>query len=329
MAKSMEWTYVRSSTSLPLPVVSPCRRLRRICRSPSRRCRRVFVASSANSEVELFHRVGRGLVLTAAGRALVGPARQMTRSSAAAFDVAIGTADEPRGRLDICSAAHGLEGPIARIVADFRERWPAVTVRVGELPQGATSEQVLADGACEVVFSYWPPDMSGAVHESVGVNEYWLAVPSGVHPDVWPNGVKPAAGEPVSLTALPDLPVWVCSNTRGLGLPSSRLCRPPGPGLDVDGVGAAGRPSARSSLLVWAWHSWSVRWREVGRVRRGDISGGAGDLTELRASSSIRRRSRRWAGCSWRACDVGRCSRCTQTRPVRAGRRGRPRSSAG
>ena len=104
--------------------------------------------------VELFHRVGRGLVLTAAGRALVGPARQMTRSSAAAFDVAIGTADEPRGRLDICSAAHGLEGPIARIVADFRERWPAVTVRVGELPQGATSEQVLAYGACEVVCIY-------------------------------------------------------------------------------------------------------------------------------------------------------------------------------
>jgi len=157
--------------------------------------------------VELFHRVGRGLVLTAAGRALVGPARQMMRSSAAAFNVAIGTADEPRGRLDICSAAHGLEGPIARIVADFRERWPAVTVRVGELPQGATSEQVLADGACEVVFSYWPPDMSALSTKVLGVNEYWLAVPSGVHPDVWPNGVKPAAGEPVSLTALPDLPV--------------------------------------------------------------------------------------------------------------------------
>ncbi len=118
--------------------------------------------------VELFHRVGRGLVLTAAGRALVGPARQMTRSSAAAFDVAIGTADEPRGRLDICSAAHGLEGPIARIVADFRERWPAVTVRVGELPQGATSEQVLADGACEVVFSYWPPDMSALSTKVLG-----------------------------------------------------------------------------------------------------------------------------------------------------------------
>lgn len=157
--------------------------------------------------IDLFHRVGRGLVLTSAGRALVGPARQMMRSSAAASNIAIGAADEPRGRLDICSAAHGLEGSVARIVAEFRAQWPAITVRVSELPRGATAQQVLADGACEVVFSYWPPEMSALTTKLIGVNEYWLAVPSQAPLTVWPDGVKPVAGESVSLTALPDLPV--------------------------------------------------------------------------------------------------------------------------
>lgn len=117
--------------------------------------------------VELFHRVGRGLVLTAAGRALVGPARQMTRSSAAAFDVAIGTADEPRGRLDICSAAHGLEGPIARIVADFRERWPAVTVRsvsCRRVQRLSRCWQTRVRGGLQLLATRHV----GAVHESVG-----------------------------------------------------------------------------------------------------------------------------------------------------------------
>lgn len=157
--------------------------------------------------VELFHRVGRGLVLTSAGRALVGPARQMMRSSAAASNAAIGVDMEPKGRLDICSAAHGLEGPVARIVADFRRRCPGITVRVSELPRGASTESVLADGVCELVFSYWPPEMSALSTHVIGVNDYWLAVPGTAPRSVWPSGMKPPAGESVSLTELPNLPV--------------------------------------------------------------------------------------------------------------------------
>ncbi len=157
--------------------------------------------------VELFHRVGRGLVLTSAGRALIGPARQMMRSSAAASTAAIGVDIEPKGRLDICSAAQGLEGPVARIVADFRRRCPGITVRVSELPRGDTAEQVLADGVCELVFSYWPPEMSELSTHVIGVNDYWLALPPQAPLSVWPRGIKPTVGEPVSLTALPDLPV--------------------------------------------------------------------------------------------------------------------------
>lgn len=157
--------------------------------------------------VELFHRVGRGLVLTSAGRALVGPARAMMRSSAAASNAAIGVDAEPKGRLDICSAAHGLEGPVARIVADFRRRCPGITVRVSDLPRGATADHALADGACELVFSYWPPELSSLSTRVIGVNEYWLAVPSQAASDVWPGGVKPVAGEPVPLSGLPNLPV--------------------------------------------------------------------------------------------------------------------------
>ncbi|WP_094270201.1 LysR family transcriptional regulator [Rhodococcus sp. OK302] len=157
--------------------------------------------------VDLFHRVGRGLVLTSAGRALIGPARAMLRSSAAASNAAIGVDAEPKGRLDICSAAPGLEGPVARIVADFRRRCPGITVRVSDLPRGATAEHALADGACELVFSYWPPELSSLSTQVIGVNEYWLAVPSQAASDLWPGGVKPASEQPVPLSALPNLPV--------------------------------------------------------------------------------------------------------------------------
>ena len=110
--------------------------------------------------VELFHRVGRGLILTSARRALIVPARQMMHTSASAFNAATGVDDEPRGRLDICSAAPGVEGSVARIVTDFRARLPGITVRVTEIPKGTTADHVIADGTCEVVFSYWPPEMS-------------------------------------------------------------------------------------------------------------------------------------------------------------------------
>lgn len=103
-------------------------------------------------------------------------------------------------------------------LTDWRVRWRVsslisgyvargITVSVSALPRGATAEQALADGVCELVFSYWPPEMSALSTRILVVNDYWLAVPSQAPLSLWPVGVKPDAGESVSLTELPDLPV--------------------------------------------------------------------------------------------------------------------------
>ncbi|EKT76327.1 LysR family transcriptional regulator, partial [Rhodococcus opacus M213] len=60
--------------------------------------------------VELFHRVGRGLVLSAAGKAFVGPARKIVRDLVAAESSLVDVSGLPRGRLDICASAHVAEG---------------------------------------------------------------------------------------------------------------------------------------------------------------------------------------------------------------------------
>lgn len=98
----------------------------------------------------LFHRIGHRVVLTAAGRALLEPARQVLRdirTIRAAVDAVAGVA---AGQLDLVALPTLAVEPTARLVADFRRAHPGVTVRLTE-PED--TEELLAfvrDGRCEV-----------------------------------------------------------------------------------------------------------------------------------------------------------------------------------
>jgi DNA-binding transcriptional LysR family regulator len=78
--------------------------------------------------VPLFHRVGRGVVLSDAGAQLIEPARQVVRDLEAARDAARSARGLTRGRVElIAMPSPGME-PLSTLIRDFTAAHPAMTV---------------------------------------------------------------------------------------------------------------------------------------------------------------------------------------------------------
>ncbi len=78
--------------------------------------------------VPLFHRVGRGIVLSDAGRQLIEPARQVVRDLEAALAAARSARGLERGRVElIAMPSPGME-PLSTLIQDFTDAHPAMTV---------------------------------------------------------------------------------------------------------------------------------------------------------------------------------------------------------
>ncbi|WP_460959935.1 LysR family transcriptional regulator [Parasphingorhabdus pacifica] len=150
--------------------------------------------------VDLFHRIGRGMVLTSAGRAFVGPARQILRDMVAAEGAMVDAAGLPRGRLDIHTAPALATHPVAPLVGRFRQRYPNVSVRLGECQDGDSCASLIHEGHCEMVICHLPAASAGLDVCELGVHEYWLVLP--------PDTELPEH-DPLPLSALPDLPLVI------------------------------------------------------------------------------------------------------------------------
>lgn len=107
----------------------------------------------------LFHRIGRRVLLTAAGEAFVEPARRMLRDAAVARSAVADVAGLTGGHLEIVSLPTLVVEPLVDLVGRFRAAHPKVLVRIAE-PEGSTdvvervrsgaSELGLGDGAVAV-----------------------------------------------------------------------------------------------------------------------------------------------------------------------------------
>ncbi|HUO40194.1 MAG TPA: LysR family transcriptional regulator [Mycobacterium sp.] len=98
----------------------------------------------------LFHRVGRGVVLSDAGKALAGPARVVLRDIDEATAVMRGLQGLRGGRVDLITLpSPGME-PLTTILTSFARRHPDVTVNV---KAGFTPQEILdsvRSGSCEI-----------------------------------------------------------------------------------------------------------------------------------------------------------------------------------
>lgn len=100
--------------------------------------------------VELFHRVGRGVVLSDAGAALVVPARQVLRDLEIAHATVESTKGLQRGRVQIASMpSPGIE-PLGVIVRAFLAAHPGLSVDVLGAFEPADVVSLVAQGRSEV-----------------------------------------------------------------------------------------------------------------------------------------------------------------------------------
>lgn len=100
--------------------------------------------------VRLFHRVGRGVVISSAGRELVGPARQVLRDLRAARATVDSVKGVLRGRMELATMpSPGIE-PLGALTAEFARRHPGVVVGADAAFTADEVVQLIKQGACEL-----------------------------------------------------------------------------------------------------------------------------------------------------------------------------------
>jgi DNA-binding transcriptional LysR family regulator len=148
--------------------------------------------------VELFHRVGRGLRLSAAGQALTGPARQILRAMDDARNAISGVVELSTGTLEIAALATLAVDPMAKLIGRFRELHPGIRVTVLE-PEGADGVRALVrEGSCELGAAHLPLPGDQLTAHPLGEQELLFVLP----PDAAPNSEHPLGARELAQTAL-------------------------------------------------------------------------------------------------------------------------------
>ena len=176
--------------------------------SVTRAARRLHVAQPSLSQAvrgleaelgaQLFHRVGRGLRLSAAGEAFVGPARQALRAIDEARDAITGVVELRTGRLDMAALATLAVDPMANLIGRFRELYPGIEVRVHE-PESADGVRALVrDGTCELGAAHLPLTGGQLTAHPLGEQELLFVLP----PESIAQGDRPLGARELARTPL-------------------------------------------------------------------------------------------------------------------------------
>lgn len=144
---------------------------------------------------ELFRRSAQGVVLTAAGRALLGPARQLTRDIEAMRD-SIGRLAGP-SVVDVAAVPPLGTYPGAELVAAFHAAHPDVQVHLEKADHDDRLTAMVRDGAAEVGLTYLASSRADLVGIELRSHELVLVVA--------PGSELADAPDPVSLRALGGL----------------------------------------------------------------------------------------------------------------------------
>ena len=148
-------------------------------------------------DTELFHRVGRGLVLSPAGQALVGPARAILREVKAAENAVRDVAAMRGGRIDIASLSDLSSDPLSVWVAKFRRQYPDIRFHIEERDATADVVALVKSGECELGILSLPLPTEDVDGEALIEQRLVLVCPPGTDAQ-WP--------EPVPIAQLSGVP---------------------------------------------------------------------------------------------------------------------------
>jgi DNA-binding transcriptional LysR family regulator len=129
--------------------------------------------------VRLFHRLGRRIALTDAGRALEAPARRMVRERQVALEAVGSVRAGDAGTLDVVALPTLAVDPLAALVGRFRVAHPGVVVHIAEPEDARAVEDRVADGRSEVGLAEIPARRADLVTIALARQEIVAVCPPG------------------------------------------------------------------------------------------------------------------------------------------------------
>jgi DNA-binding transcriptional LysR family regulator len=170
----------------------------------------VYVSQSALSQaiqelerevgVALFHRVGRRVVLTAAGEALVEPARQALRDLANARAAVAAVSGLEAGRLDLVALPTLAVTPVAPLVGAFRRAYPAITVQLTDPDDPGDLLRAIRSGTAEVGVTDLPAAPTGLVTHQLPPQRLMVVFPPTTEPPSSPVALRDLRAYPMITT---------------------------------------------------------------------------------------------------------------------------------
>jgi LysR family transcriptional regulator, carnitine catabolism transcriptional activator len=145
----------------------------------------------------LFDRLGRGVGLTAAGEALVRPAKQVLRDFATARASVESVLGLTGGRLDIVALTTLAVDPLAALIGRFRADHERVDVRVTDPEHDDAVTGMVLTGECELGLAE-APGGEGLEHLRLRDQEFYAVFPPG-------SGIEP--DQPIEVAALASRPL--------------------------------------------------------------------------------------------------------------------------
>jgi LysR family carnitine catabolism transcriptional activator len=125
----------------------------------------------------LLHRLGRTVALTAAGEALLGPARQTLRDADVAQAAVREVIGLEAGRLDLVCLPTLAVDPVAAMVGRFRAHHPSVRVRIDEPEDADAVADQVRTGASELGVAELPVESRDLTSIELGAHEFVAALP--------------------------------------------------------------------------------------------------------------------------------------------------------
>jgi DNA-binding transcriptional LysR family regulator len=147
---------------------------------------------------ELFDRVGRGLRLTDAGRALVGPGRQALLALEQARDAVHKVSELETGTLALAALPTLAVDPLASLLGKFTSELRGISVSVRSPENAAEASALVREGECEIALAHLPAPDDGLLTTELSTQQLLLVLP--------PNTPLPD-GSSLSLTQLADVPL--------------------------------------------------------------------------------------------------------------------------
>jgi DNA-binding transcriptional LysR family regulator len=129
--------------------------------------------------LELFHRVGRRALLSAAGEAFLEPARQVLRDLGVLRTSVAAVGGLTAGTLDLVALPTLAVDPLATLVGSFRHAHPDVVVRVAQPEDAAAVATRVRSGRSEVGLTELPVAEPGLVSRLLTEQELIVVLPPG------------------------------------------------------------------------------------------------------------------------------------------------------